>query len=134
MQSQEQLHPESDLSPAAAMILSVRKLQPHGAIPIFLGDEAMTSDRALSTNPLFFAAAFSTRSQVASQLRDTDQTHALHCFSIMATRSILTQMNSNGVSLPVFGVMFDRNIVRFHVDWSMPPHEVGIQLPLLVSF
>jgi hypothetical protein len=128
MQSREQSYLESNLSPTAAKILSVRKVHPRGAIPIFLEDGPIAADQLLPANlgvPMFFAAAFSTRSQVASQLRDTPEPVALHSFSVMATSTILAHMNTYGINLPVFGVMFDRNMVRFHVDWSMIAHAVS---------
>jgi hypothetical protein len=75
---------------------------------------------------MFFAAAFCTRSQVASQLRDTPEPAALRSFSVMATSTILAQMSACGINLPVFGVMLDRNIVRFHVDWSMVALGVSV--------
>ncbi|KAF8506265.1 hypothetical protein JB92DRAFT_2963113, partial [Gautieria morchelliformis] len=44
----------------------------------------------------------------------------------MATSTVIAQMSSCGISLPVFGVMFDRNVVRFHVDWSMTAPGVSL--------
>jgi hypothetical protein len=103
----------------------VRKIQPRGAIPALPQGEALHPGQALPTNgntPIFFAAAFSTRSQIASPLRDTPESLALHSFNTMATSAVLAQLSTFGIDMPVFGVLFDGNMVRFHVDWSVPTH------------
>ena len=122
LQIQDRSYPQSGLGPAFAKILSVRRFQPHGAIVATSQAGVVASDQVLcadSSVPFCFAAVFSTRSQVASQMRDTPESVALYSLSVMATSAVLSQMSTLGINLPVFGVMFDRNIVRLHVDWAV---------------
>ncbi|KAF8579993.1 hypothetical protein K439DRAFT_1620161 [Ramaria rubella] len=99
-------HTFLDSSPTAARILSIRKIRPHGAIPV-------------SPASPFYAAALCTRAQISSQLRDTLEPSALYSYSTMASRAALAKLCSSGITMPVFGVMLDRNFVRFHVDWGV---------------
>ncbi|KIJ52622.1 hypothetical protein M422DRAFT_776235 [Sphaerobolus stellatus SS14] len=119
-----------EINPVASSILQTRRITPHAVIPMCLSMFSRDTHTCACDS---FAATVCTRSQIASSLRERSEDMALHTFSLMSAEAILASKKMPKGKV-VFGIMCDREIVRFHVDWIDPNlHTTHVSAPLTPS-